>query len=397
MLQMRGLNSRTGMHAFAFFGRGHLDDPSVPEVIETENALDFIGDVLSRNVRDVARLFDNFTTTRGSSPSSSAYITCINLTFHIALDITKDSRPKLRTELSESIMMGLRACLFSLIFALSQSNYRTGMVSKKKHVKMVFPPQYDVAVVQKHRAHVIGWPESIPFTNPGKIGTVEELRELVSLWRSGACRWVAMSKADIDAHDKVVAEKLKTGELKRGRKQRSDKGTTRVVNDDDDDDDDASDADAVAAPKKKHRRGQNATQDEVSDSEDDAEGAARAKKRSKRTKAAPAAEKNTTGKRRVKKSAKSTAAKSAAPAGGGSTSSTHRSSNSEATGRKNGPGRAEMASRFKKSMPPKSREFITDDDDESAPEDDEEGEGGGGGDGDVDAHGAGGSDDNDNM
>ncbi|PBK75391.1 hypothetical protein ARMSODRAFT_1012850 [Armillaria solidipes] len=55
--EMDGLFTRMGVCGFAVFSQGHLDDPTMPETIESRDALCFLKEVLHLDALDVVALF----------------------------------------------------------------------------------------------------------------------------------------------------------------------------------------------------------------------------------------------------------------------------------------------------------------------------------------------------
>lgn len=105
--QLVNLHERTGIHAFALFARGHLDDADCAEACETPGALDFIPTVLKKTVQDVIRLFDCHTSSQGVRECFYVFI-CPTSNSLIVGPLSSDKRPALRSELSETIRKGLR-------------------------------------------------------------------------------------------------------------------------------------------------------------------------------------------------------------------------------------------------------------------------------------------------
>ncbi|KAF8223327.1 hypothetical protein L208DRAFT_1381503 [Tricholoma matsutake] len=88
--------------------------------------------------------------------------------------------------------------------------------------------KYDWDIVSKHKVKIVGWPELVKFTNPSKIGTVDEIQKLCQALKVGECKWVAQSRRQQAAHTEMLSAKVAAGELVvKKRKQRSDKGKTR--------------------------------------------------------------------------------------------------------------------------------------------------------------------------
>lgn len=87
---------------------------------------------------------------------------------------------------------------------------------------------YETAIVATYGVRLVGWPSSVPFTNPSNIGTVWEIRQLRDDLRSGACHWKKLTKNQREEHANTLNERRQTGEqVKRPRKRRSDAGRSR--------------------------------------------------------------------------------------------------------------------------------------------------------------------------
>jgi hypothetical protein len=87
---------------------------------------------------------------------------------------------------------------------------------------------YDIAIVQKHRVELVGWPDGIPFANPSAIGTVGAVRILREALIVGDCKWIAQTKRQQGVHAAMLKTKRDAGDpIGKKRKQRSDKGKKR--------------------------------------------------------------------------------------------------------------------------------------------------------------------------
>ena len=110
---------------------------------------------------------------------------------------------------------------------------------------------YEIAIKYKHHVELIGWPTSIPFANPSKIGTVGPLKNLRDALKVGTCIWKQMSVANNAKLKLKVASMQESGKtIGTGRRQQSDAGVkckskasknvSTDVEDSDDDDNSAS-------------------------------------------------------------------------------------------------------------------------------------------------------------
>ena len=84
---------------------------------------------------------------------------------------------------------------------------------------------YDVAIVEKHKVQLIGWPSAIPFANPSTNSMVDDIKSLCGALIAGECKWIAQSKFQQDSHATMLRTKRDKGEvIGKKIKQRLDKG-----------------------------------------------------------------------------------------------------------------------------------------------------------------------------
>ena len=87
---------------------------------------------------------------------------------------------------------------------------------------------YNTAIVETYGVKLVGWPTSVPFTNPSNIGTIGEIRKLRDALKSGECRWKKLSKGERGAFNAELDARRAAGEgVKKSRKKRSDAGVPR--------------------------------------------------------------------------------------------------------------------------------------------------------------------------
>ena len=87
---------------------------------------------------------------------------------------------------------------------------------------------YDTAIVETYGVKIVGWPTSVPFTNPSNIGTIGEIRKLRDALKSGECCWKKLSKGERGAFNAELDTRRAAGEsIKKPRKKRSDAGVSR--------------------------------------------------------------------------------------------------------------------------------------------------------------------------
>ncbi|KAF8637028.1 hypothetical protein AX17_003097 [Amanita inopinata Kibby_2008] len=87
---------------------------------------------------------------------------------------------------------------------------------------------YDKAIVQKYRVKLVGWPQTIPFTTPSNLSSVDHVRTLRHMLKTNACQWTQLSEREVEEHMENIIQRELAGEVvSRKRKQRSDKGRNR--------------------------------------------------------------------------------------------------------------------------------------------------------------------------
>ena len=65
----------------------------------------------------------------------------------------------------------------------------------KCHITMNYN-NYNTTIVETYRVKLVGWPTSMPFTNPSNIGTIGEIHKLQDALKSGECHWKKLSKGE---------------------------------------------------------------------------------------------------------------------------------------------------------------------------------------------------------
>lgn len=124
------------------------------------------------------------------------------------------------------------------------------MITKKNNIAMNYD-NYERSIVVRYHVRLVGWPGA--FKSPSTIMQVKEARDLRAALKSGACRWIKMSPADVKLHNEEMEEREEMGEvIGKKRKVRCDKGTTRGDGEDgsEGDEDEDEDEDASPPPKK---------------------------------------------------------------------------------------------------------------------------------------------------
>ena len=86
---------------------------------------------------------------------------------------------------------------------------------------------YEKAIMLLHGVKIVGWPLEA-FVSPSDVTNVIDIRKLRDAWKSGACKWVRLTAAELNIHAASLEEREKNGEaVRKPRKKRSDAGVTR--------------------------------------------------------------------------------------------------------------------------------------------------------------------------
>jgi len=86
---------------------------------------------------------------------------------------------------------------------------------------------YERAIVLLYGVKVVGWPLE-EFVSPSDITNITNMRKLRDAWKAGACKWVRLTQAELDAHAASIEARQKSGEVVgKPRKKRSDAGIAR--------------------------------------------------------------------------------------------------------------------------------------------------------------------------
>ena len=87
---------------------------------------------------------------------------------------------------------------------------------------------YEVSIVETYSVKLVGWPPSVVFTCPSKIGTVGDMRKLRDALRAGQCFWKRLSSSERTSFGAGLDVRRSAGEqVKKPRKKRSDAGKSR--------------------------------------------------------------------------------------------------------------------------------------------------------------------------
>jgi len=86
---------------------------------------------------------------------------------------------------------------------------------------------YEKAIMLLHGVKIVGWPLEA-FISPSEITNIVDMRKLRDAWKSGACKWVRLTQAELDTYAVSLDERQKNGEVVgKPRKKRSDAGVLR--------------------------------------------------------------------------------------------------------------------------------------------------------------------------
>ncbi|KAJ7748094.1 hypothetical protein B0H16DRAFT_1725705 [Mycena metata] len=188
---LNDLFKRTGARGIVMISRGKADDPTVPQIIDSDNASAFFLKAFGVSTVEVVQKFEQYNVSRDDGTDE------------------KNGVREMRKEVGSALIDGLT------------------LVTGKKQHKMEYL-NYDVAIRESKGVELAGWPADIKFADHANW-SAETLRRVRTGLLSGAIHWVKMTKTQ---HDELVAkhdaqrEALGAGSL-RPRKQRSDKGEAR--------------------------------------------------------------------------------------------------------------------------------------------------------------------------
>jgi hypothetical protein len=83
---------------------------------------------------------------------------------------------------------------------------------------------YERAIVLLYGVKVVGWPLK-EFVSPSDITNITNMQKLHDAWKVGACKWVRLTQAELDAHAASIEAWQKSGKVVgKPRKKRSDAG-----------------------------------------------------------------------------------------------------------------------------------------------------------------------------
>ncbi|KAJ7768085.1 hypothetical protein DFH07DRAFT_954658 [Mycena maculata] len=180
------LFERTGVRSCCLFSRSSATDAALPAIQDSDNSRDFFQHALGKGFFDILLKFEQWSCTRDTEAKD--------------LDDVQSVRKQIVLLILE------------------------GKIKNKKNVDMDYV-NYKVDVMHKFGVELAGWPSDIPFERPVKL-TADQGREIRDGLRSGAIRWVVMTKSQREELAQEIEELGGVAALKR-RKMRSDKGKSR--------------------------------------------------------------------------------------------------------------------------------------------------------------------------
>ncbi|KAL0572060.1 hypothetical protein V5O48_009899 [Marasmius crinis-equi] len=184
---MRRLYNKTAASSFGFVSKHDVMEYGLPGFYAFGDATDFFQETFGMDMWKITRKFELWSTNQA--------------------DRKKDfSIDALRSKCSTFITNGLKNLRGDQI----QMNWIN----------------YDTAIVQKHRCHLVGWPDDVDFKSPSSLTTTDDLLEVLEALKSGTCHWQVMSNRELKAHREQMKNEQDGKELRK-RAQRADKGKVR--------------------------------------------------------------------------------------------------------------------------------------------------------------------------
>ncbi|KAF7366582.1 hypothetical protein MSAN_00915700 [Mycena sanguinolenta] len=191
--ELQNLHERCGMYGFAVFSKGHVQDKTIPWILESASAANFIRESLKIDPMDLVAKFEQWCCSRD-------------------LGFTGDTLQSMRKEITRMIKDGLI------------------IVSKRRKCAMNYE-RYIKAIILGYGVIIVGWPKNIDFTSPTNISSVDDMRKLRDAWKNGTAYWRILTSAEKEKWRKDYEEKVEAGEIVEvERRKRSDKGVVRGQN-----------------------------------------------------------------------------------------------------------------------------------------------------------------------
>ncbi|KAJ6487576.1 hypothetical protein C8R45DRAFT_929836 [Mycena sanguinolenta] len=192
--EIQNLYERCGMYGFAVVSKGHVQDKTIPYIMESAGSGDFIREILGIDPMDLVTKFEQWCCSRDLGFTGV------------------DTLQSMRKEVTRMVKEGLM------------------IASKRKKIAMNYE-RYVKVVILGHGVIIVGWPKGIDFTSPTHISSVDDMRKLRDAWKDGSCRWKILSNIEKEKWRNNYEEKLKSGEIVEvERQRRSDKGRVRGQN-----------------------------------------------------------------------------------------------------------------------------------------------------------------------
>ncbi|KAJ7054568.1 hypothetical protein C8F01DRAFT_1374203 [Mycena amicta] len=183
------LFTRTGARSFGMQSRGHADDQAQPYLYFSPDADHFAVEVLKMSTVELMRRFDSWSTTQDQAPR------------------TYETVESLRHTIIELILDGLRK------------------ITKKPNATMHYKA-YDLAIRYKLGVQIVGDVNGDMPRDPSKITTLDQLRQVRGVWKSGETRWVFLNKTEEKVLEKEMSKQRTKGPLGK-RAPRKDRGKSR--------------------------------------------------------------------------------------------------------------------------------------------------------------------------
>ncbi|KAF8172550.1 hypothetical protein K438DRAFT_1981399 [Mycena galopus ATCC 62051] len=177
---MIDLFERTNVRAIGLFTRGNPDDSAVPYIVDSDYSRAFFAEVV-----------------KWTTPTS-----CVNS----SREHERNDLDSVRKEIAQIILDTLRGLKNNQKLLMDYVNYL-------------------VVIVHGLGVRLAGWPDSIAMVRPSKL-SADDARIIRAKLRSGAIKWVVLSKRERDSVAREVDALREQGPL-RPQKERSDKGSKR--------------------------------------------------------------------------------------------------------------------------------------------------------------------------
>ncbi|KAJ7823991.1 hypothetical protein B0H14DRAFT_3469740 [Mycena olivaceomarginata] len=188
--QLTNLYERTGVRAFAIFSQGNADDDTLPQAVDSDNALEFFLQEMGTDQLDVMRKFEHYSCTMDEATRK------------------KNDSKSVRADMLKRLTKGLQ------------------MILRNTKVVMEYT-KYDVVIRGGHGVEMAGWPKDVPIERAGTMNA-ETVWRILHMILAGEIRWVSMSKEARAALIKEQdAQRAESGGTLLKRKERSDKGAIR--------------------------------------------------------------------------------------------------------------------------------------------------------------------------